>query len=284
LSAIVGKSDPTGETPSRERNRGCALAGKSTLNRLEQAPSAPTRHKKITVNSERLESLFVETFLSAYEAEGSSGKEGSASEQIVLDLDATDNPLHEKQEGIFFHRYYRHYCYLPLYVFCGDFCLAAILRRSNIDASEGTAFCLSRLIEPIREAWPETRIIVRGDSAFARDRIMTFCEEVGIDYVFGLAKNARLKRMVAPWMEERRRQALIRGKPARHYKNFWYRPLNRWSKKRRVGAKIEHLGSKANSRFVVTSIDREELDGWRLYEDLYCQRGEMENRIKEAAA
>lgn len=276
LSAIVGKPDPTGESRSRERDQGQALAGKSTLNRLEQAPSAPTRHKKITVNSGRLESFFVETFLSAYEAE-----RASPPEQIVLDLDATDDPLHGQQEGIFFHGYYRHYCYLPLYVFCGDFCLAAILRRSNIDASEGAAFCLSRLIEPIREAWPETRIIVRGDSAFARDRIMAFCEKAGIDYVFGLAKNARLKRMVAPWMEERRRKALIRGKPARRYKNFWYRTLNSWSKKRHVVAKIEHLGSKANPRFVVTSIDREELGAWRLYEDLYCQRGEMENRIKE---
>ena len=156
-----------------------------------------------------------------------------------------------------------------------------MLRPSNIDASEGAAFCLSRLIEPIREAWPSVRIIVRGDSAFARERIMALCEEVGIDYVFGLAKNARLKRMVAPWMEERRRKALIRGKPARRYKNFRYRTLTSWSKKRRVVAKIEHLGSKANPRFVVTSIDREEIGAWRLYEDLYCQRGEMENRIKE---
>jgi len=276
LSAIVGKSDPTGADRSRERDQGQALAGKSTLNRLEQAPSAPTRHKKITVDSGQIESFFVETFLSAHKAE-----EASAPERIVLDLDATDDPLHGKQEGRFFHGYYRHYCYLPLYVFCGDFCLAAVLRRSDIDASEGAAFCLSRLIEPIRKAWPSVRIIVRGDSAFARDRIMAFCGEVGIDYVFGLAKNARLKRMVAPWMEERRRKALIRGKPARRYKNFWYRTLNSWSKKRRVVAKIEHLGSKANPRFVVTSVGREELGAWRLYEDLYCQRGEMENRIKE---
>lgn len=276
LSAVVGKPDPTGESRSRERDRGKALAGKSTLNRLEQVSSAPTRHKKIRVDSEQIESFFVETFLSAHKA-----KNASAPERIVLDLDATDDPLHGKQEGRFFHGYYRRYCYLPLYVFCGDFCLAAILRRSNIDASEGTVLCLSRLIEPIRKAWPETRIIVRGDSAFARERIMAFCEEAGIDYVFGLAKNARLKSMAAPWMEERRRKALIRGKPARRYKNFWYRTLNSWSKKRRVVAKIEHLGSKANPRFVVTSVGREELGAWRLYEDLYCQRGEMENRIKE---
>jgi peptidyl-tRNA hydrolase len=286
LSAVVGKPDPTGESRLRERDQGRPLAGKSTLNRLEQAPSAPTRHKKITVDSGQIGSFFVETFLAAYEAEADSAEEGSAEEgsppeKIVLDLDATDDPLHGKQEGRFFHGYYRHYCYLPLYVFCGDFCLAAVLRPSNIDASEGAAFCLSRLIEPIREAWPSVRIIVRGDSAFARERIMAFCEEAGIDYVFGLAKNARLKRMVAPWMEERRRKALIRGKPARRYKNFWYRTLNSWSRKRRVVAKIEHLGSKANPRFVVTSISREELGAWRLYEDLYCQRGEMENRIKE---
>lgn len=273
LSAAVGKADPTGEDRSRERDQGKALAGKSTLNRLEQVPSTPTRYKKITADFRQIESFFVETFLSAYEVEEGS-EEGFPPEQIVLDLDATDDPLHGEQEGIFFHDYYFCYCYLPLYVFCGDFCLAAILRRSNIDASEGAAFCLSRLIEPIREAWPETQIIADGDSAFARERIMAFCEAVGIDYVFGLAKNARLKEMVEPWMEERRRKALIRGKPARRYKNFRYRTLDSWSTKRRVVAKIEHLGSKPNPRFVVTSIDRGKLGAWRLYEDLYCQRGE----------
>lgn len=276
LAAVVGKKDPTGEGRARKEDRGCPLAGKSTLNRLEQAPKRPTRHKKITVETDAVESFFVETFLRAVEA----SKE-PVPEQIVLDLDATDDPLHGGQEGRFFHGYYLCYCYLPLYVFCGDFCLAATLRRSNIDASKGTVEHLRRIVGQIRKAWPKTRILVRGDSAFARERIMAFCEENGIDYVFGLAKNERLKDTIAPWMEERRRKALIRGTPARRYKNFWYRTLDSWSKKRRVVAKIEHLGSKANPRFVVTSIEREELGGWRLYEELYCQRGDMENRIKE---
>jgi len=268
LAAIVGKEDPSGQSRSREEDRGRALAGKSTLNRLEQTPSRPTRHKRITTDVGQIESFFVETFLAAREAEGE-----TPPERIVLDLDATDDPLYGGQEGRFFHGYYLCYCYLPLYVFCGDFCLAATLRRSNVDASKGTVEHLRRIVKQIRERWPAVRIVVRGDSAFAREKIMAFCEENGIDYVFGLAKNERLKRRVAPWMEERRRKALIRGRPARRYKNFWYQTLDSWSKKRRVVAKIEHLGSKANPRFVGTSVGREELGGWRLYEDLYCQRG-----------
>lgn len=166
-------------------------------------------------------------------------------------------------------------------MFCGDFCLAATLRRSNIHASKGTIAHLRRLVSSIRAAWPETSILVRGDSAFARERIMAWCEAHAVDYVFGLSKSERLIRRVAPWMEEHRRKALIRGVPARRYKNVWYRTLKSWSTKRRVVAKIEHLGSEANPRFVVTSLGREDVCAWQVYEVLYCPRGEMENRIKE---
>lgn len=272
LSALVGKADPTGASRRQRADQGCALAARSTLSRLEQAPERPDRYHRITCDGPAIERFFVETFLQAHE---------EAPERIVLDLDATDDPLHGRQEGRFFHGYYRCYCYLPLYIFCGDFLLAATLRRANIDASAGTVEHLERIIPRIRAAWPQTKILLRADSAFARDRIMTWCEQREIDYVFGLARNNRLEIMIEPWMERVRRKALRRRRPARRYKNLRYRTRESWSRSRRVVAKIEHLVGKANPRFVVTSLPREEMGAWLIYETLYCPRGEMENRIKE---
>jgi hypothetical protein len=276
LAVLVGKKDPEGQDRIREQDKGKALAGKSTLNRLELTPADATateqRYKKIIMNTEAIDRLFVEVFLGAY---------GEAPEEIVLDVDATDDPLHGNQEGRFFHGYYKDYCYLPLYIFCGEHLLCARLRSSNIDASAGTVEELQRITAQIRAAWPHVKITVRGDSGFCRDEIMTWCEANQIDYVFGFAKNERLKTIIAA--ESVQAQLLYdqTKKPARVFKDFRYQTRESWARERRVVAKAEHLDKGANPRFVVTSIAGERIDAPTLYEQLYCGRGEMENRIKE---
>jgi len=276
LAVLVGKPDPEGETRIREQDKGKALAGKSTLNRLELTPSDPTaterRYKKIIMQPEKIDRLFVDVFLQAHT---------EAPEEIILDVDATDDPLHGNQEGRFFHGYYMNYCYLPLYIFCGEHLLCARLRPSNIDASEGTVDELKRIVAQIQAAWPAVKIIVRGDSGFCRDEIMTWCEANQIDFVFGFAKNERLKAMIAE--ESRQAQQLYEGtkQAARVFKDFRYETRESWTRERRVVAKAEHLEKGANPRFVVTSIDKQLLDAKTLYEQLYCGRGDMENRIKE---
>ncbi|HTP06057.1 MAG TPA: IS1380 family transposase [Nitrospirota bacterium] len=276
FAVLVGKGDPEGEKRERERDRGKASAGKSTLNRLELTPAEPTlaelRYKKIIMKSEEIDRLMVDVFLQAH---------AEAPEEIVLDVDATDDPLHGNQEGRFFHGYYMNYCYLPLYIFCGEFLLCARLRPSNIDASEGTAEEVERIVGQIRKAWPDVNIVVRGDSGFCRDGIMTWCEGAKIDYVFGLAKNERLKAMIAE--ELKRAQELYEETKAasRVFKDFRYETRESWTRERRVVAKAEHLDKGANPRFVVTSIGTEQMEARTLYERLYCGRGDMENRIKE---
>ena len=276
FAVLVGKEDPEGEKRVRAQDRGKAAAGKSTLNRLELTPAEPTgaelRYKKIIMKPEEIDRLFVDVFLQAH---------AEAPEEIILDVDATDDPLHGNQEGRFFHGYYMNYCYLPLYIFCGEFLLCARLRPSNIDASEGTVEELERIVGQIRSAWPEVRIVVRGDSGFCRDHIMSWCEAQGIEYVFGLAKNERLKAMIAE--ELQRAQALYQAtqKAARVFKGFRYETRESWTRERRVVAKAEHLDKGANPRFVVTSIEPEQMEAQSLYEQLYCGRGDMENRIKE---
>jgi Transposase DDE domain group 1 len=276
FAVLVGKEDPEGENRERARDRGKACAGKSTLNRLELTPANPSgaelRYKKILTNPEKIDRLFVEVFLQAH---------GEPPDQIILDVDATDDPLHGNQEGRFFHGYYMNYCYLPLYIFCGEYLLCARLRSSNIDASEGTVDELKRIVGQIREAWPRVRIVVRADSGFCRDSIMTWCEANNIDYVFGFAKNERLKGIITE--ELQRAQALYEATrtAARVFKDFRYETRESWSRERRVVGKAEHLDKGANPRFVVSSIGVEEMDARTLYEKLYCARGEMENRIKE---
>jgi hypothetical protein len=276
LAALIEKEDPEGETRVHKRDKGKAMAGKSTLNRLELTPAYPTetekRYKKIIMKPEQIDRLFVDVFLQAH---------AEAPEEIILDIDATDDPLHGNQEGRFFHGYYMNYCYLPLYIFCGEFLLCARLRPSNIDASEGTVEELERIVKQIRDAWPEVRIIVRGDSGFCREEIMVWCEGNAIDYVFGLAKNERLKAIIAKELQQARQLYEETDKAARVFKDFYYETLKSWSRKRRIIAKAEYLDKGSNPRFVVTSIERQRMDVRTVYENLYCGRGDMENRIKE---
>jgi hypothetical protein len=271
LAVLVGKLDPTGQDRPRERDRGCALAGKSTLNRLEQTPQGDQdRYRRMSYDPGKLDRLLVDLFLESYD---------HSPRQIILDLDATDDPVHGTQEGRFFHGYYGHYCFLPLYVFCEEHLLLARLRPSNIDASAGTVEELTPIIERIWERWPQTQIVLRADSGFAREEIMAWCEANGIDYVFGLAKNSRLIRKLARESKRARKRFARTGRASRCFRGFSYRTLNSWSRSRRVVGKAEHLEKGSNPRFVVTSLMK--VPPKTLYEDIYCARGEMKNRIKE---
>ena len=275
LAVLSEKKDPTGSSRRCLRDKGKALAGKSTLNRLElTSPEqlGKSYYKKIVNHSEKVDKLFVDKFLESY---------GKQPDCIIVDIDATDDPLHGNQEGKFFHGYYKSYCYLPLYIFCDDHLLCARLRPSNIDASKGTAEELERIVKHIRMTWPEVKIIVRGDSGFCREEIMVWCENNRVDYVFGLAKNNRLKKVISEELIEAQIDFTKTGRASRVYKDFFYQTLKSWSKSRRVVGKAEYLRKGANPRFVVTSISQDEIDADDLYENLYCARGEMENRIKE---
>ena len=275
LAVVVGKREPTGRARRSRRDRGRPLAGKSTLNRLEltaENADAASRYKKIVLNFEAMRSLFVSVFLEAHD---------TPPEQIVIDLDATDDPLHGRQEGRFFHGYYKNYCYLPLYAFCGEHLLAAQLRPSNIDGSFGTVELLERIVGQIRGRWPEVRIIIRADSGFAREEIMAWCQANGVDYVLGLARNSRLVAEIAEELAGAEVEHERTGKAARYFKDFLYCTRDSWSRERRVVGKAEHLDKGSNPRFVVTSLTPSAYDARALYEDLYCARGEMENRIKE---
>jgi hypothetical protein len=265
LAVLVEKEDPDNEV----------LAGKSTLNRLEltkETASRKERYKKIVLDHGAVDRLLVEVFLQAHQ---------EAPTEIILDLDATDDPLHGQQEGRFFHGYYGQYCYLPLYVFCGEFLLCARLRSSNIDASSGSVEELQRIVAQIRAAWPQVHIVVRGDSGFCREELMSWCEAEGVDYLLGLAKNDRLKADIAKEMQEAKAQYQETGRAARLFKEFVYQTRKSWSCARRVVAKAEHLEKGENPRFVVTSLNREAWPAQELYEQHYCARGDMENRIKE---
>jgi hypothetical protein len=257
----------------KARRADCApLAGKSTLNRLELSREKPTRYHKISYDAAAVGGLFVDLFLDAHAA---------PPPQITLDLDATDDPLHGEQEGRFFHGYYDSYCYLPLYVFCGRHLLAAKLRSANIDASAGSVEEVARIVAQIRRRWPKVRILLRADSGFARETLMAWCENNGVDFLFGLAKNARLNAEIEAELAAAQEQSQRTDKPARRFKDFTWRTLKSWSRERRVVAKAEWTGGQANPRFVVTSLEREAHEARHLYEKLYCARGEMENRIKE---
>jgi hypothetical protein len=275
LAVLVGKEDPSGRDRVRRRDRGKGLAGKSTLNRLELTAAdadASSRYKKIVARDAAIESLFVELFLQL---------EGEAPERVVLDLDATNDPLHGGQEGRFFHGYYREYCYLPLYIFCGQHLLCAKLRQANGDVAAGAVEELARIVEAIRARWPGVRILIRADSGFCREEIMAWCEANGVDYLLGLAKNDRLKEAIAQELAEAKRLYEQSGEASRVFKDFVYRTRTSWSRERRVVGKAEHLSKGGNPRFVVTSLSADQVDARTLYEQIYCARGEMENRIKE---
>ena len=255
------------------RREDCApVAGKSTLNRLELSRERPTKYRKIAHEPAAIEALFVDLLLEAHDR---------PPQQIILDLDATDDPLHGDQEGRFFHGYYDCYCYLPLYVFCGRHLLAAKLRPSNIDASAGSVEEVARIVAQIRRRWPRTRILLRADSGFAREALMAWCETNRVDFVFGLARNARLVEEISVELLQAEAEASATGKPARRFRDFRYATLDSWSRRRRVVAKAEWTNGEANPRFIVTSLNKAETSARFLYEKVYCARGEMENRIKE---
>jgi hypothetical protein len=253
-----------------------ALAGKSTLNRLERGAGQSDRYKKITFWKEALDELLVTVFLESYE---------QAPGQIILDMDTTDLPLHGKQEGRFFHGYYDNYCYLPLYVFCGEHVLCTRLREANHDAAFGSLAEIERIVGQIRSAWPDVKVILRGDSGFCRNELMSWCENHRVDFVFGMARNQRLRKIIGAEMHAATQQWNQTGKPARVFSEFPYRTKKTkkggWDRERRVAAKAEHIDGKENPRFVVTSLASEEWAAQALYEELYCARGDMENRIKE---
>ena len=269
------RHDPLLAMLAGQRELDRPLAGKSTLNRMELAPQGGAegqRYHKILHSPEALDRLLVDLFLEAH---------AQAPSRIVLDLDVTDVPLHGQQEGRFFHGYYNHYCYLPLYIFCGEHLLCARLRPSNQDASAGSLTEVQRVVGQIRQLWPRVQIILRADSGFCREELMGWCEQHRVDYVFGLARNARLARILDPQMQQARQQHQSTGKAARVFAQFPYRTRNSWSRSRRVVGKAEYLEKGENPRFVVTSLEPCVWPAQILYEQLYCARGDMENRIKE---
>jgi len=268
FGTLLGKLEP-------KRRADCAaLAGKSTLNRLELHESqGSSRYHKIRPEAEAIERLWVDLFLDAHR---------EAPSEITLDLDATDDPLHGHQEGRFFHGYYDGYCYLPLYIFAGEHLLCAKLRRSNIDGAAGAREEVERIVGQIRERWSGVKIILRADSGFCREELMVWCEKNAVDYVFGLAKNVRLVRSIGAELRAAKAESRQTQRPARRFKELVYRTRKSWCRPRRVIAKAEQTGDKANPRFIVTSLSINEWAARALYEDFYCARGECENRIKEA--
>jgi hypothetical protein len=276
MGVLCEKNDPSGMERARKRDQGKAVAGKSTLNRLELTPenaNEKSRYKKIVAHGEQIEDLIVNAYIET---------ESTAPQQVVLDVDATDDIIYGNQEGRFFHGYYGDYCYLPLYIFCGEYLLCARLRVASEDPASGVRQELERIVKKLRAAWPQVRIIVRGDSGFCRDEIMSYCEQhEKVDYVLGLAKNSRLNQQIEAEMAQAQQLQQESGQAARVFKDFRYRTRKSWSCERRVVGKAEYLAKGENPRFIVTSISSEEKDARTLYEDFYCARGDMENRIKE---
>ena len=277
MALLVGCSDGTGARRARRarrRNRDRALAGSSTLNRLELGDegAAWDRYKRIVGNPQAMDRLLVDVFMESY---------AEPPEAIWLDLDATDDPLHGNQQGRFFHGYYGQYCYLPLYIFCGEHLLCARLREADVDPAAGSVEELEWIVGQIRTRWPSVPIVVRGDSGFCREAIMAWCEQHGVEYVLGLGGNARLVKRIDKALRKSRARHVATGQPSRRFRSFRYRTRKTWGRARRVVGKAEWLAKGANPRFVVTSLPCQVAGAQHLYEDLYCARGEMENRIKE---
>ena len=275
LALLSGKQDLEGKQRRRSQDRGKAGAGKSTLNRLEGTPAkadAQSRYKKIVLDTDAADRLLTALYIQSQPRQP---------ERIVLDLDATDDPLHGHQEGRFFHGYYGHYCYLPLYIFAGEQLLCARLRPANIDAAAGSLEEVGRIVEQLRQSWPDVKILLRADGGFCRDEMMSWCEANAVDYLIGLPQNARLRRRIKRRMKLARRRFVKTGKAARAFGDFHYRTRKSWARRRRVVAKAEYLAKGENPRFVVTSLTAKQAAAQLLYETIYCARGEMENRIKE---
>ncbi len=275
LAMLSGKADVEGRKRRRRRDRGNAGAGRCTLNRLELTPAdanSKSRYKKIVVDTKAVDEVMVDIYIQ---------RQPRQPERIVLDLDATDDRLHGNQEGRFYHGYYHEYCYLPLYIFIGEHLVCARLREANQDAAAGSVEEVEPIVARLRRSWPEAKIVLRADSGFCRDELMSWCEQHGVDYVFGLAKNSRLLERIRKQLQKARRRHRETGKAARLFHQFRYRTKKSWSRKRQVVAKAECLEKGINPRFVVTSLSVTRMEARSLYEDFYCARGEMENRIKE---
>ena len=275
LAMAVGKVDPLGNTRKLDRDRGRALAGHATLNRLETAPSTLDSDRpdlKILHSPQAFERLFVDLMLDAHD---------QPPNELIIDLDATDDRVHGTQEGRSFHGYYGHDCFLPLYIFCGEFLLAAKLRRADQDGAAGSLEEVARIVAHIREQCPRTKLIVRADSGFCRDAMLDWCEsQPTVEFVIGLARNSRLAEMIKGELEHHRQVVAESGHASQSYKDLDYRTKKSGSRERRVVAKAEVLTGKDTPRFVVTSLSADEVDKRALYEDLYCARGDMENRLK----
>jgi Transposase DDE domain group 1 len=250
------------------------LAGKSTLNRLELAGEVgeEDRYKKVHYDADAIDRVLVDVFLQAH---------AEPPQEIVMDLDTTDLPLHGHQEQRFFHGFYYHYCYLPLYILCGEHLLGVRLRPADIDTSAGALAEVERIIKQIRQSWPEVRIILRADSGFCRESLMSWCEAHQVDYVFGFARNERLRRIIEPQMQQALALYQETGQAARVFTEFAYETNTSWSRSRRVVAKAEQIEGKENPRYLVTSLETENWPARKLYEEVYCARGDMENRVKE---
>jgi len=248
------------------------LAVQTAVDRDRPLASAPTlcRFENAAERdwSRAIHEVLVETFIASFDR---------PPKKIVLDIDATDDAVHGSQDGRFFHGYYDHYCFLPLYVFCGDHLLVAYLRPANIDAARHGLAILKLLVARLRQAWPKVRIVVRADSGFCRWQLMSWCERAGLGYILGLAKNPRLLALAAPEMAATEALFAAGGQKQRRFAELRY-GARTWNRERRVIARLEHGPKGPNPRFVVTNLDGK---GQHLYERLYCARGEMENRIKE---
>jgi len=281
LAVALGCRAFTGASRSRKRDRSSPLASPATLNRIENCPVEPSqrrRDQKISCDTETFADLFVHLFIQMHEK-----KEGGPPKSLILDLDATDDILHGKQEDRFYHGYYRNYCYLPLYIFIGDFLLVAKLRPSNIDGSAGSLEEVQRIVGLLNTRWPKTRFLLRGDSGFCRESLMAWCEtHEKVDYLFGCSRNPRLEKMLEPAMAlaEVAAAESESGK-SKVFTELVYKTLNSWSRSRRIVGKAEVIPGKRNPRFVVTSLSENEVSAEELYRQQYCPRGEMENRIKE---
>ena len=275
LAVLVGKREPTGTDRQRRRDQGQALAGQSTLNRLELTPvraNTNSRYQKIVLDTRRAALVFTDIFVQAHRPPPA---------PIILDLDATDDPVHGDQLGRFFHGYYKNYCYLPLSIFCGEHLLWAQLRPRDIDASAGSVQALAQIIARLRPAWPTVQILVRGDAGFCRESLLAWCAQNPVDYRFGLARNERLVREIADAMGQAQTTYQQTGQAARVFKDFAYQTLTSWSRCRRVVGKAEYLNKGENPRLVGTSLPKAQIDARTLYEQTYCARGDLENRIKE---
>jgi hypothetical protein len=275
LARLSGKRDVEGECRRCAQDRGKAGTGKSTLNRLELTPAdaqPDARYRKIVMDEAAVDRLLVDLYIQAQQRQP---------QRIVLDLDATDDPVHGEQEGRFFQGYYGCCCYLPLYIFIDEHPVCARLRPSNIDAAAGSLEEVERIVRRLRFTWPEANMILRADSGCCRDALMSWCEKHHVESVLGLAKNDRLVKKLRKPMREAEAQWKQTAKPARRFLDFRYRTRETWRYGRRAVGKAEYLGKGENPRFVVTSLRMDEMEARSLYEDFYCARGDMQNRIKE---